>query len=713
MNHNHTHRRILAVCIAALALLSSIPLSLAQQTTQAAKSPRQPGGTEEKAEAVTTLSAFEVTDSRGAGYLAKNAISGSKTAQPLEDLAGAYSVVTRDVLNDLGTLQNMPEGIRFVVPGITPFVRGDQYMIRGRRSGGTTDDGVPSVIFFADSVGVDSIEVMKGPQAVLYGQQAGIFGNILRVSKKPLPVFRGTATAYWGSDNFKRAEIDVTGPLAHGFSYRLIGAWQHADTFLKNGIDHRKIAIGTLQWKGATTTARVRFERQNLRQRGDTIQIGSNEAVFNLFTGAGRDEGFFPEWGKYEDTGNLLRINVIQEFGEHLQSRLNLSRAITFRDYIHLLAPVVDWSKGTFTQDYFNYAEDFRARGLHLDNIAKFEVKGVVLQTNFGYGLERTTPQNFTRSYITKFISGNVFAPKYANLLEPRTSEGATGIVKGSQPTATSIYLLETAQFFQGRLILNVGAAYNKSVVKSQVTGATTTNQGDVVRRFGAVYKPVKNISLYYGYATMFNPSAVTIIDINGNPMPIITGIGQEIGVKARFLDDRLSVAVDYYKLERTNISVFTGKTNSRGLGYYELVGDELSQGWEFEVKGSLSRNWELIAVAWNGESLDRFGAPFFNSLKKSMGMFTHYRFDSSGPLAGLAIGGGSYTQGQRYFGATGAIKGYNTHTVFANYSYKTLNFRLNVENLTDEIYLTGAWSKGQVSGGAPRSFRLSVENRF
>lgn len=685
--------------------------ALTAATALAQTAPTTTTAEQKKESDITNLPAFEVNTTQDTGYFAREALSGNKTRQALENLAGAYSVVTRDLLNDVGAIQNAPEGVRYVVPGITPFVRGDQYMVRGRRSGGTADDGVPSVIFFADVVGIDSIEVMKGPQAVLYGQQAGIFGNVLRVTKKPLPVFRGSVAAYYGSDEFKRTEIDLTGPMPLGFSYRFIGAYQKADGFLTNSIDNRQLGYGTLQWRNAKTTVRLRYEHQNLTQRGDNIQLGTTGSVFNVYKGAGRNEGYHPKWGHYNDKGNIVRLNVIQEFGDHLQSRVSVSRAKTFRDYIYLLSPTPNWAANTFTQDYFNYAEDFVAKGLYFDNIGKFNLRRIPFQTNFGYTWDRFTPQNFTRNYISKYFSGVLSAPDYSRLLEPRTSEGATGINYGAVSTATSRYLLQTVEVIPNRVILSAGAAYNKSVVKNPITKVVSTNQGSWVKRAGAVIKPVKNVSLYYGYATMFNPSSVTTLDINGNAMPVITGIGKEIGVKTSFLDGRLAVSADYYKLERTNISVFTGKINSRGLGYYELVGDEKSKGWELEVHAALTKNWQLIGVAWKGDSLDRNGVQFFNSMKESAGFFTRYNF-KAGELAGLGIGGGSYAQGRRYFGA-GAAAGFFTHTVFASYQFKEYTVKLNVDNVTDAEFVSGAWSQGQVSGSTPRSYRLMLEKRF
>lgn len=687
-----------------LALSFGIAFPLLAQTTASNKA-------EEKDKEVIVLPAFVVNDTKDTGYNAREALSGNKTRQALANLAGAYSVVTNDLLKDMGFKQSMPQAVKFVVPGITPFVHGDQFMVRGRRSGGGTDDGQNSVIFFADSIGIDSIEIAKGPQAVLYGQAAGIFGNVMRISKKPLPESQGRYELAYGSWDFRRATLDLTGPLTNGFSYRFVGAKQNSGNWLKNYLDNRKVGIGTIQWKNEKTTIRLLYEYQDNKQRTDINEFGTQGLVFNVDRRAGRREGYAPAWGHYQDVGNMARLNISHQFNADWQSRLSISRVTTFRDYIYLLGPAQDFAKNTFTQDYFNYYEYYVASAINFDNIGKFTIGKIPTQSNFGSSQTKFTPLNVTRNYITKYFTGVLDAPDYSKLLQPRTSEGATGNNYGSVTTATSTYLLQTVDAIPDKLILSAGGAYNKSVVVNPNTKATTTNQGAWVKRVGAVFKPVKNISVYYGYATMFSPSSVTTLDVNGNPLPVITGVGSEIGIKASLLNGRVTAVLDYYSLARTNISVFTGKVNSRGLGYYELVGDENSKGWEAEIHTQLTKNWQLVGVAWKGNSLDRFGAQFFNSLKTSAAFYTSYKF-TDGSLKGLTVGGGTYAQGRRYF-LPAAAAGYVQHNVFAAYKLAGYTFQVNIENLTNVDYVAGAWSQNTVSGGAPRTFVWQLSRDF
>ncbi len=688
-----------------LALSFGLAFPLLAQTT-----------TPNKAEETVVLPAFVVNDTRNTGYAAREALSGNKTRQALANLAGAYSVVTNDLLKDMGYKQSIPSQVKFVVPGVTPFVAGDQYMVRGRRSGGGTDDGQNSSIFFADSIGIDSIEIAKGPQAVLYGQAAGIFGNVMRISKKPLPKSQGRYEFIYGSYDHRRVTLDLTGPLTNGFSYRFVGAKQNSGHFLKNYLDNRKVGIGTLQWRNSKTTVRFLYEYQDLRQRTDENTVGTSGLVFNVDRRGGQREGYAPNWGHYNDVGNMARINIIHQFSPDWQSRISLSRVTTFRDYVYLLGPKEDRNSSgvglnTMTQDYFNYYEYYVARAFIFDNLGKFKIGKIPTQSNFGFSQTKFTPLNATRNYISNYFRSVMDSPDYSKLLQPRTSEGATGSIYGSVTTATSTYLLQTVDAIPDKLILSAGAAYNKSVVVNPNTNITTTNQGAWVKRYGAVFKPLKNISVYYGYATMFSPSSVTTLDVNGNPMPVITGIGSEIGVKASLMDGRVTAVLDYYKLSRTNISIFTGKTNSRGLGYYELVGDEDSKGWEAELHMKLTNNWQIAAVAWKGDSLDRFGKQFFNSLKESAGFYTSYKFTESS-LGGLTIGGGSYGQGRRYV-LPAAAAGYVQHNLFARYNFAGFDLQVNIENLTNVDYVSGVWSQYDISAGAPRTFVWQLSRDF
>ena len=84
-----------------------------------------------------------------------------------------------------------------------------------------------------DSIGIERIEVLKGPASVLYGQlQPGAVVNI--VTKQPQREWAGSASLSYGRYDDWRGTIDLTGPLTAGgdIRFRLTGACDDADSFV-------------------------------------------------------------------------------------------------------------------------------------------------------------------------------------------------------------------------------------------------------------------------------------------------------------------------------------------------------------------------------------------------------------------------------------------------------------------------------------------------
>ena len=85
----------------------------------------------------------------------------------------------------------------------------------GQRVGFTMVDDIPDLSFFADNAGIDTYEVLKGPQALLYGSNPSLFGLVIKTTKKPRPQFEANFGASVGDYGWRRADLDITGPLAN------------------------------------------------------------------------------------------------------------------------------------------------------------------------------------------------------------------------------------------------------------------------------------------------------------------------------------------------------------------------------------------------------------------------------------------------------------------------------------------------------------------
>src|SRR5204862_5344891 len=120
------------------------------------------------------------------GYVATQTRTATKTDTPLINVPQSVTVLTKDFIKDQNP-QSLAEVLRYA-PGVIPhqgeFNR-DQLVIRGQSTSadfyvnGIRDD----VQYFRDLYNIQRIEVLKGPNAMIFGR-GGAGGVINRVLKE-------------------------------------------------------------------------------------------------------------------------------------------------------------------------------------------------------------------------------------------------------------------------------------------------------------------------------------------------------------------------------------------------------------------------------------------------------------------------------------------------------------------------------------------------
>src|SRR5579883_3273099 len=140
-----------------------------------------------------------------------------KLQGPLRDTPQSITVVPRQYMEDRG-VTNESDALRGV-PGISlaageAGAQGNSLSLRGFTArndiflDGMRDFGS----YYRDPFNLDEIEVLKGPSSVLFGR--GSTGGVVnQVSKTPqlAPLTAGSIT--FGTDNTKRATVDLARPL--------------------------------------------------------------------------------------------------------------------------------------------------------------------------------------------------------------------------------------------------------------------------------------------------------------------------------------------------------------------------------------------------------------------------------------------------------------------------------------------------------------------
>ena len=247
------------------------------------------------------LDPFTVTTTKDNGYAATNAISGSRVDTPIKDLPIPIQVITSEFISDIGAtdlrgalgyssgimlqtqndLENSggtygspygPGGVNNP-QGLTSNINDVQLKIRGFVTNNTLRDGFLRGSG-SESINIDRVEVVEGPNSLLYG--TGNFGGVVDyLTKQPMDTQQGLFTLGYGTYNFMRSTIDVTGPVSSAahIDYRVTGAWEDSDTNIQYQKNSHYFIAPVITWQPfPTTKVTVDTEYSSSKQNGYSFQ---------------------------------------------------------------------------------------------------------------------------------------------------------------------------------------------------------------------------------------------------------------------------------------------------------------------------------------------------------------------------------------------------------------------------------------------------------
>ena len=302
------------------------------------------------------MSQFEVTTTQGHGYVSTNAAIGFKTNESLLDIPQEDTVVTRDLITDLGYASSS-DILQFF--GLNDLFQGEYFETRGYRIAYAYVDEIPEIVPQEDNVNIDSYEIIKGPAQVLY-LAAQLGGVVLKATKKPLPFDQNILTFSVDSWGLWRATVDSTGPIAEigdaKLSYRLVLANQDGKSYFDNFKDRRVVLFPSLQVDYKSTTVRTNYMYQRLlhTSEGTDLVTPSGE----LYTGAGRTVANIPRNDLVEYQINRFFAEILHRISDNWEDRFEagVTAQLTY-------GPVAFASGG---YDWGKQLETFNGR---LDNI--------------------------------------------------------------------------------------------------------------------------------------------------------------------------------------------------------------------------------------------------------------------------------------------------------------------------------------------------------
>src|SRR5690348_10423036 len=253
-------------------------------------------------------------------YGVKVTSTATKTNTDIKNVPQALTIVSSAQIGDQ-QLRSVAEMLNFV-PGAS-YGSGegnrDQIVLRGNSS--TADffvDGVrDDVQYFRDFYNVDRVEVLKGPNAMIFGRGGG--GGILnRVLKRPTLTESRAFTA--SADNWGdfRLTGDVDQPLSPTFGVRLNAMVEGGDTFRHRSDLHRYGINPTAAIVSGNTRIDLSYEHFHDRRTADRVVPADGDEPIR-----GQTQTFFgdPDISFAKADVDLVSVAVEHDFGGGLTLR--------------------------------------------------------------------------------------------------------------------------------------------------------------------------------------------------------------------------------------------------------------------------------------------------------------------------------------------------------------------------------------------------------
>lgn len=357
-------------------------------------------------------------------------------------------------------------------------------------------------------------------------------------------------------------------------------------------------------------------------------------------------------------------------------------------------------------------------------------------QYNDSPGNTGSTTENPYRTYY--FPGGST--PVSVNALFNATGQ-SFNITRERTEDNAGYFLVDQAQFFQDRLFLLGGIRYNKftgditydkpvsNSSQSAKNGGLANfdvigSKGKWTPQYGGLFKLTPALAVFATYSESIEPNFQ--LDADGVPSEPVESESLDFGVKAEFLNGRLTGTLAYYDIDRKNLAYRdTAREIATGRSPYFIFGNaEASQGTELEVNWTPSDNYSLIA-GWahttkaettQSNNATFIGRRFGGIPENTYNLWNRYTF-TNGALQGLVLGLGVRHNDGTNLSADPQIAvwlpSFTVYDAMASYKFKAagrdLRLQLNVKNLTDKLYREG--SDGFF--GNRRTLYLSLSTRY
>jgi catecholate siderophore receptor len=670
-------------------------------------------------------------------------LMGDKIPLTQRDTPQSVTVVPQRLIEDQAATR-LTDALKNV-PGITlnageGAARGDTVNLRGFSAFNDFFlDGIrDAAVYSRDTFDLQTVEVLKGPAATLFGR-GSTGGAINQVSKAPQLGPLAVVAADAGSNDELRATLDVDQPIGPSAAWRLNAVGEDSGVAGRDETRTRRwgVAPSATFGLGAATTVTLAYLHLT---DDDTPDVGVPfvaGAPANVPRGA--DFGLASDRARSDaDIGTLV---VRHDFGGGV-TLTDTFRAASYDFDYRFHAPnfgsVSAGGQGAPTaatplagilvgRDSPSSAGGQTNLTDQLDLTARFSTGPLDHVLVAGFELARQT--NELQRFANPFNSNNNWIPETPLLapnphmiapFEPVASTQRTTADSEAAYVTDTIGIGSHLDLIAGVRLDRFAAAYRQLTLAS---GAVLDlAHVDVVPspHLAMVYKPAPWQSFYVSYGTSFDPSAeaLTLTTKTANLGPV-KGTTYEAGSKTSLFEGGLLVTAAMFHTEVDNAQ----SNDPDNPTLTVLDGDETVRGFELGATGHIGPRFSVDAgytwldgtVSGDGSSGAYRGTTAPNLARNALNVFAEYHVTPA-----WEVGLGANYLGRRFADVynTAAVPSYVVWNAMLKWKVnERLTLQLNGINLFDKLYYDAFYytsaTENHAVPGPGRTVKLTARASF
>jgi iron complex outermembrane recepter protein len=560
---------------------------------------------------------------------------------------------------------------------------------------------------------VERMEVLKGPESVLYGRGAP-GGMINLVTKQPTATPYISAKFMTGSYDMYYGHLDLGGPIDKkgNFGYRTNFVYENSNSFRDFINVERRLASGGVFWNHARGK-QLRFSADYIED--DRPQDTGLVAIGDGVAPIPRTRFLNNPWGHYDSKVGNIGAFYTAELGRSWK----LDAGFNYQDFERDRYDQQPLRLNEETGDMLNRARrrvnrwDFYTYNVDLTGEQRFGNRRNTILIGMNL-IDIDVLNNETQRNVN--LPTNIFNPTYHPnpFIETRPDSNP------GNDNRLAFYVQDAFEITQK---LSVVGALGVSIVSSQFFAPGQTTPGSefsdeaLVPRVGLVYRVAPRVSTYVSYSESFEPNFVVTQGTNiGEQLAPTTGQQFEAGVKAQ-PNGRLTWTAAYFDLARQNIPFF-----DVDLDRVVERGEQVNRGFDTSFSGQITSNWTVIGsvmlldAQFTVDPVVQGNRPA--AVPKASGsLWSRYGF-TRGFLRGVSVGGGWFGEGSRFGDDNNSFRLDSYSRLDLGLSYRlpiervNVELQANIENLFDEEYFR-ANSRLSVFPGTPVSGRFGLRVWF